>query len=263
MRNNGHPVEPLAEQGTSEQEQQLDCQDNDEHGDKETDQSVGKEMNGEEQQPSYQREDAHQANGWSLPVLEMEQMADQAANADQRPPFYQQTDGRSGSGSNYYLLNGVETSEASFSFQETEPVADQLVNGLQRQTLYQQGGCAEANGLNHPTQLPDLRASQRPDRPEYQPPDPEEGDDQLSGCNYPVQETGQVAGQLPDEHEDFLPNHQQVDGAHINGISSTGQTEQAMEHSCSSQELRLWNQKLIRQAIVLHLLHLYGRLKSL
>ena len=226
----------------------------------ETDPTTAQAVNGHQRPLVYQQIDGRGGSGSNNSVLngeaseasiciqETDPTADQAVNAHQRPPVYQQVDGRRGSGSNNSLLNGVETSEAPFPIQETEPVVDQLVNGQQRQTLYQQqleGGVAELNGLNYHTQL---HASQRPDRPEYQPPYPEEGGDQASGCNCPVQETGQVAGQLPDEHEDLSPGHQQVDGAHINGVSSTGQMEQAMEHNCSRQELRLWNQELDRQA---------------
>ena len=229
----------------------------------ETDPTADQAVNGHQRPPVYQQVDGRRGSGSnysllngvetseaSISIQETDPTTDQAVNAHQRPPVYQQNDGRRGSGSNNFLLNGVETSEAPFPIQETEPVVDQLVNGLQRQTLYQQqpdGGGAEVNGLNYHTQL---HASRRPDRPEYQPPYPEEGGDQASGCNCPVQETGQVAGQLPDEHEDLSPGHQQVDGAHINGVSSTDQMEQAMEHSCSRQELRLWNQELDRQASV-------------
>ncbi len=189
-------------------------------------------MNGEEQQPSHQQGDAQQVNGWSVPVPE-------TRNAHERQPVYWQVDGRRGSGLNYPMLNGVEASEESSS-QEAELVADQLVNGQQRQMPYQQGGGAEANGLNYPTQETDLHASQRPGAPDYQPP-----------YNHPVQETGQVVMQLPGEHEDLSPCDQQLNGFHVNGVSSTGRTEQAIEHGCSRQELQLWNQKLARQATVL------------
>lgn len=206
-------------------------------------------MNGDEQQPSYQQGDAQQENGWSVPVQEMEQIAGRTVTAHERPPVHWQVDGRRSSGLNYPMLNGVEASEESSS-QEAELVADQLVNGQQQQMLYQHGGGAEANGLNYPTQETDLHGSQRPGAPEYQPPYPEAGGDQASGYNYPVQETGRVAVQLPAEHEDLPLCCQQLDGVHINGVSSTGQTEKAKEHSCSHQELRLWNQELDRQAIV-------------
>ncbi|XP_078342918.1 uncharacterized protein LOC144628649 [Oculina patagonica] len=254
LSHNGLPFEPSADHGTSAQEQQSGYDEtNDEQGsgpsppDKETDQAVGQRINGDEQQPSYQQGDAQQENGWSVPVQEMEQIADQTVNAHERQPVHRQVDGRRGSGSNYSpMLNGVEASEASSSSQEAELVADQLVNGPQQQMLFQQGGGAEANGVNYPTQETDLHSSQRPAAPEYQPPYQEAGGDQACGYNYPVQETGQVAVQLPDEHEDLPPCYQQLNGFHINGVSSTGQTEQAIEHSCSRQELQLWNQKLAR-----------------
>ncbi len=207
-------------------------------------------MNGEEQEPSYQQRYARQVDGSSIPVPEVEQIANQTVNAHERQPVYRQVDGRRGSGSNFFMLNGVEASEVS-SGQEADLVAEQLVNGQQHQMLFQQGGGAEANGLNCPFQETDLHASQRAAAPEYQPPYQEAGGDQACGHNYPVQETGQVAVQLPGEHEDLSPCYQRLNGFHINGVSSTGQTEQATEHSCSGQELQVWKQTLARQAIVL------------
>lgn len=200
-------------------------------------------MNAEEQQPSYQQRDTRQVSGRSSPVLEVEQNADQTVNAHERPPVYQQVNGRIGSDSNYSTVNGVVVSGPSFSIQETELVSDQLVSGQQQQTVYQQGGCVEADGVNYCAQETDLHESQSPDRPYYQ---PEAGADQAGRYNYPVEETGQAAVQVPDENEDRPPCFQLLNVADMNGVSSTGQAEQAMEHSCSRQELRLWNQKLTR-----------------
>ena len=67
---------------------------------------------------------------------------------------------------------------------------------------------------------------------------------------HPIQETGPSAERTPDQLEDLPPSHHQLNGADINGVSSTGQTEQAAEHNCSRQELQLWKQELDRQADV-------------
>ena len=188
--------------------------------------------------------------------MEVDQIADQTVNADERGPGrHQQVDDRRGSGANYSMMNGAGASEASLSIQETQPFSDQLVNGLQQQIPLQQEGAALANGLSHRTQEADLHSSQRPDRPEYQPPYPEVGADQACEYNVPVEETGQVAGQLPDEQDDLPPGFQQLNVGEINGVSSTGQTEQSVEHCCSRQEIKLWKQTLDRQA-TLCLLHL-------
>lgn len=178
--------------------------------------------------------------------MEVEHSADQTVYADEGRSGHQEVNGRRGSGANYSMMNGAGDSEASLPIQETQPVSDQLVNGQQLQIRHQEEGGALANGLSHRTQEADPLASQRVDRPDYQPPFQEAGVDQAFESNFPVQETGQVAVQLPDEHEELPSGLQQL--ADVNGVSSTGQTEQAVEHNCSRQELRLWNQKLERQA---------------
>ena len=77
--------------------------------------------------------------------------------------------------------------------------------------------------------------------------------DRQREVRHPIQETGDFADQTPDEHEDLPPCDQQLNGADINGVSSTGQTEQAVEHNCSRQELQLWRQELDRQANVTYI----------
>ena len=227
---------------------------NDEQGgapsppDNETDQTISPGMNGEVRQTSNQQGDARQVNGGDGHILEVEQIADQTVSAYEGRTGHQQVGGRSGSVSTYAMMNGGGTSEAFFPIQEMQLVSDQLVNGRQQQIPHQQEGGALANGLSYPTQEADLHASQTPDRPEYQPPYQEVGVDQACECNFPVQETGQVAGQLPDEHEDLPLCFQQLNVADMNGVSSTGQAEQAIEQSCSPHEIPLWNQTLSRQA---------------
>ena len=180
--------------------------------------------------------------------MEVDHSADQMMYADERRSGYQEVDNRSGSVSSYSMVNDAGDGEASFSIQETQSVSEQLVNGLQQQIPHQQEGGALANGLSHRTQEADPHSSQRSDRPDYQPPYQEAGADQVCEYNVSVQETGQVAGQLPDEHEDLPPCFQQMNVADMNGVSSTGQAEQATEHSCSPHDILLWNQTLSRQA---------------
>jgi len=67
---------------------------------------------------------------------------------------------------------------------------------------------------------------------------------------YPIQETAPLAEREPDEHEDLSPCHQQLNDAGMNGVSSTGEREQAVEHTCTLQELQLWRQESDRQADV-------------
>ena len=235
----------------------MDCQANDEQGggpsphDEQTDQIMGQAMNGEEQQLPHQERDGQQVSGWSSPVMEVEHSADQTVYADEGRSGHQEVNGRRGSGANYSMMNCARSSEASLPIQETQPVSDQLVNGVQQQTLHHQDRRALANGLSYRSQETDLHASQRPDRRDYQPPYPEGGVDQACEYSVPVQETGHVADELPDEQDNLPPGFQQLNATDIiNGVSSTGQTEQAVEHCCSQQELRLWNQELDRQASV-------------
>ena len=89
--------------------------------------------------------------------------------------------------------------------------------------FYQQR--AQVNGLSYPTQEIGLDTHQRRDRPELP---------------YPIQETGPSPERTPDEHEDLPPNHPQLNGADINGVSSTGEREHAVEHTCCRHELQLW-----------------------
>jgi len=116
-----------------------------------------------------------------------------------------------------------------------ESFACQLVSGQQQQPRYQQS--AQANALSYPIQ--------------------EMGQDSLQWRNrqevfHPIQETGRFAERGPDEHDDLHPCHQQLNSADINGVSSTREREQAVEHTCSRQELQLCKQKLDRQADVTH-----------
>ena len=150
-------------------------------------------------------------------------------------PFPQSDVGRSND-LNHYLLSDEEvvSSEEPLSIQEADTC--QLVNRQQQQPRYQQS--AQASALNYPTQEMGLDGSQRRDRQELR---------------HPIQETAPSTERTPDEHEDLPPCHPQLNGADINGVSSTGEREQAVEHNCSRQELHLWKQELGRQADVTHI----------
>lgn len=168
----------------------------------------------------------------SCPIPETEEIAGHLLNARERQPVYQQSDVGGSSGVNQSMLNGGGvTSREESSIQE--PAACQLVNGQQQQPSYQQS--AQANALSHPTQEMGLDTRQSQDRQEVL-------------C--PIQETAPFAERTPDEHEDLPPCHQQLNGVDINAVSSTGEREQAVEHTCSQQELQLWRRESDRQADV-------------
>ena len=154
----------------------------------------------------------------SRPIPEMEEITEHLQ------PVFQPSSGGIGNS----LLNGGEVvpRQESISFQE--PGTCELVNG-QHQPPFQQS--AQANGLSYPTQEIGLDTHQRQDRQELP---------------YPIEEAGPSAERTPDEHEDVPPCPQQLNGADINGVSSTGAREHAVEHTCSPQELQLWRQEIDR-----------------
>ena len=239
---NTPPVEPPAEQGISEQGQQPVYQH--EHGeqgirpsppDKETEESLSQEWH-----PTHQQSDNGQVNGLaslmatggqasevSRPIPEMEEIAGHLLNARERGPDYQQSGGGRSNDLSQSLLNGGEAVPRQESLSIQEPGTCQLVN-RQHQPRFQQ---AQANGLSYPTQEIGQDTHQRQDRPEVP---------------YPIQETGPSAERTPDENEEQPPNHPPLDGADINGVSSTGEREHAVEHNCCRQELQLWRQECDR-----------------
>jgi len=251
-----HPGQGIPEQQPGHQ------QENDEQGvgssppDREMEQRLNQRMqNGEERQPSYQQGDDGQSDvlsqplsfggqpsDVSYPIPEMEEIAGHGLNVRERHPVYQQGNGRGSNDLNHSLVNGgEEVPREESTIQESFPC--QFVNGQQQQPRYQES--TQANALSYPTQEMGQASLQWRDRQEVR---------------HPIQETGRFAEWQPDEHDDLPPCNQQLDDADINGVSSTGVREQAVEHNCSSQELQLWNQKLNRQADVSYcMLHLYGK----
>ena len=175
-----------------------------------------------------------QAREISDPIPEMEDIA--SLNTRERLPVYQQSDVRRSNELNHSLQDGGEVVSREESLSIQEPGTCQLVNG-QRQQSRSDLQSAQANALNYSTQEMGLDGLQRRDRQEVR---------------HPIQETGPSGERTPEEHEELPPCHHQLNGADINGVSSTGQTEQAVEHNCSRQELQLWKQELDRQADVTH-----------
>jgi len=207
---------------------------------------AGHWLSAHERQPVYQRQaNDDQGDGMShpmaiggqvreisFPIPEMEEIS--GLNTRERQSVYQQSGVGRSNDLNHSMLNGGEhVSREESSIQES--FASQLVNGQPQQPRYQQS--ARANASSQPTQEMVLDGSQRRDRQEVR---------------HPIQETGPSGERTPEEHEDLSPCHRQLNGADINGVSSTGQAEQAVEHNCSRQELQLWKQELDRQADVTH-----------
>lgn len=200
-----------------------------------------------EQQPVYQRQanDDHcdglshpmetvgQAREISCPIPELDEMA--GLNTREQPPVCQQSDVLRSNDLNHSLLNGGEGVPREESLSIQEPGTCQLVNGQLQQSHYQLS--AQANVPSYPTQETGPDGSQRRDRQEVR---------------HPIQETGPCTERMSDEHEDLSLCHPHLNGADINGVSSTGEREQAAEHNCSRQELQFWKQELDRQADVTH-----------
>ena len=190
-----------------------------------------------------------QGVGLSPPEKEEEQtLSQKMQGGEEQQPTYQQGDDSHGAVSSYLMATGgqaggeeVVCREESLSIQE--PGTSQLVNGQQQQPAYQLS--AQTNVSSYRTQEMGLDGSQRRVGQEVRP---------------PIQETGPSAERMPDEHEDLPPGHPQFNGADVNGVSSTGEREQAVEHNCGRQELQLWKQELDRQADVqLHTLYFHGK----
>ena len=174
-----------------------------------------------------------QAREMSYPFPELEEMA--GLNTREQPPVCQQSDVLRSNDMNHSLLNGGEVVPRQESLSIQGPGVCQLVYGQQHRPRYHLS--ALANVPIYPTQEMGLDGSQRRDRQDVR---------------HPIQETGPSVERMPDEHGDLPPGHPHLNGADINGVSSTGEREQAVEHNCSRQELQLWKQELYRQADVTH-----------
>ena len=91
----------------------------------------------------------------------------------------------------------------------------------------------QANGVNSPCEAAAGQVLRYPTQ--------EEG----SIC-YPIQETGEE-----DARQMGQPNrqecYQQIGNGNLYAVSLTNPNEQAIQHNCSVQEIKLWNQQLKRQ----------------
>ena len=181
---------------------------------------------------SHPMEIVGEAREISCPIPELEEIV--GLSTREQPPVSQQSDVLRSNDLNHSLLNGGEVAPREESLSIEEPGTGQVLNGQQQQPRQLS---AQANVPSYRTQEMGLDGSQRQDRQDV--------------C-HPIQETGPSAERMWDEHEDLPPCHPHLNGVDINGVSSTGEREQAVEHNCSRQELQLWKQKLYRQADVTH-----------
>lgn len=232
-------------------------------------------MNGLGQQGDYQRE----ANGLlsgqevSPPSSEMQHFAD---NRSCQRPTQQQEERRPENGLPNPLADRGTSDEPSFSAEAAsvppdvtavrdEPqilescsgeealevldpiqmeslVSDQRME-IPEQPTYQQGNCAVQNGWSLPTQETAVHdAPPVPERPMVCPLQ-ESGQDLRVSCL--VQGTSEL--QLLSEFDDRPRCGQQTNHFQVNGVSILGETEQVIEHSCDMQELRLWENAIVRQ----------------
>ena len=204
--------------------------------------TAGHWLSAHEDKPVYQRqanddqgdglsnpmEIVGQAREVSCPIQELEEIA--GLNTREQPTVCQQSSYVLRSNDlNHSLWTGGEAVPRQESLSIQEPGTCQLVIGQQQQPRYHLS--AQANVPSHRTQEMGLNGSQRRDRREVR---------------HPIQETRHSTERMPDEHEDMPPCHPHPNGADINGVSSTGEREQAVEHNCSRQELQLWKQELDR-----------------
>lgn len=193
------------------------------------------------QQPVYQQGNDEQSVGPSLPDKETEKTR---TGQDQHPTHQQGYDDQ---------VNGLTSNEVSCPIQETDEIAGHGLNACERQPVYQQSDNDLSHSLLNPgeevvsreeSSIQELSACQlvngQQQQPRYQ------QNTQASVLSYPIQETAPFVEHEPDE--DLPPCHQQLNGADTNGVSSTGDREHAVEHSCSPQELQLWRQQSDRQA---------------
>jgi len=256
---------------------------NDEQGvGQEEEQNLSQNMQDEEErQPTYQQAVDSQGNASSyltatggqereisrsLPEVEDVAVAGHWLGARERQPVdQQQANDDQGDGMNHPMALGGHAREISGPIPEMAEIVE--LNTRER-PVYQPSEVGRSNDLYHsslnrevvfreesfPFQQSrrDLRSAQA-NTPKY--PTQEMGMDRLQRRDrqealHPIQETGPSAERTPDQLEDLPPCHHQLNGADINGVSSTAQTEQAVEHNCSRQELQLWKQELDRQADV-------------
>ena len=136
---------------------------------------------------------------------------------------------------------GDEALDVFHPIQVENLLSDQRVETSEPPT-YQQGDCALHNGLSSPTPEPAVQEA---------PPSAE------SSMGYPVQESDQdVRGSHLVQETlglrllrgyDQSRCQQQTNDFQVNGVSSLGENDQAIQQSCTMQEMRLWKKETTRQ----------------
>ncbi|XP_022804983.1 uncharacterized protein LOC111342198 [Stylophora pistillata] len=143
-----------------------------------------------------------------------------------------------------HLLDPCEGDEAlvvSYPIQEENPLSDQLTETPQQPT-YHQEDCALHNGLSSPTQETAVHDASPPPPPDTGYPAQEREQD-VRG-SYLMQGSSEL--RLRSGHDDRPRCVQQTNHYQVNGVSSLGENEQAIEHNCDMQELRLWENEIAR-----------------
>ena len=125
---------------------------------------------------------------------------------------------------------GDETLDVFYPIQVENLLSDQRVETPEPPT-YQQGDCALHNGLSPPIPEPAVQEA---------PPSAE------SSMGYPVQESEQGVLRLLRGY-DQSRCQQQTNDFQVNGVSSLGENDQAIQQSCTMQEMRLWKKETTRQ----------------
>ena len=136
---------------------------------------------------------------------------------------------------------GDEALDVFYPIQVENLLSDQRVETPEPPS-YQQGDCALHNGLSSPIPEPAVQDA----------PPPAD-----SSVGYPVQESDQdVRGShLVQETSDLrLPRgydqsrcQEETNDFQVNGVSSVGENDQAIQQSCTMQEMRLWKNETTRQ----------------
>ena len=137
---------------------------------------------------------------------------------------------------------GDEALDVFHSIQVENLLSDQQVETPEPPT-YQQGDCVLHNGLSSPTPEPAVQDAPPPEDSQVGYP-VQESDQGVRG-SYLVQGTSEL--RLLRGCDDQPRCQQQTSDFQVNGVSSLGENDQAIEQSCTMQELRLWKMEIARQ----------------
>ena len=136
---------------------------------------------------------------------------------------------------------GDEALNVFYPIQVENLLSDQRVETPELPT-YQQGDCALHNGLSSPTPEPAVQDTPPPadSLVGY----PVQGSDQDVRGSHLVQET---SGLRLLRGYDQSRCQQQTNDFQINGVSSLGENDQAIQQSCTMQEMQLWKKEITKQ----------------